>query len=71
MLDMILRDFGPHIRSHRLAADFAEGQLRDKVLGAARHDDMDLGTGFFQPARNLDGLVGSDAARDAEHDFPA
>ena len=71
VLDMVVRHLGPHVRRHRLATDLAEGQLRDEVLGAARHDDMDLRAGLLQAARDLDGLVGGDAARHTEHDLLA
>ena len=71
VLDVVVRYLGPHVSRHRLIADLAERQLRDEVLRAARHDDVDLGAGLAQTARDLDGLVGGDAARHAEHDLLA
>ncbi len=53
---------------HRAAGDRLEGQRADEPPGAAGHHGDDVVPVLLQPARDLDRLVGADAAGDAECD---
>jgi hypothetical protein len=58
----------PQIRQHRLAGQRLQRHRRDEMTGARRHDHVDADVGLDQQPCELSGLVGSDAAGQAEHD---
>src|SRR5947208_423109 len=55
----------------RLGGQRREGQRPDEARGPDGEDRHDVGAGVDEAAADLDGLVGGDAAGDAEHDPPA
>ena len=50
------------------ARDRLEGERPDEPRGRLRHDGDDVVAALLQAARDLDGLVGADAAGHAEGD---
>ena len=62
VLDVGVGAGGPLARDHRVARDRLEGQRPDEPPGVARHDGDDVVPALLQAARDLDGLVGADAA---------
>ena len=71
MLHIVLLHLGPHILSHRIAADFPESKLRDEFRGLAGHHDMDFGSCLPQAAHHFHSLVSGNAPGDPYHDFLA
>ena len=51
-----------------LIGDRLHGGFGDKLAGTAGHHHLDIGTAVTQAAHQFGGLVGSNAARDAEED---
>ena len=58
----------PLVGDHAAPRDRLERQRADEPPRRARHDRDDVVAALLQPARDLDGLVGADAAGDAEGD---
>ena len=69
VLDMVVRDFRPHVRDDGFVAHLAERKFRHEVLRTARHDDVDMRAFLPETAHDFDGLVRRDAARHAEDDM--
>ena len=58
----------PLIGDHLAPGDRLEGQRTDEAPRRPRHDRRDVVALLLQAARDLDRLVGADAAGDAERD---
>jgi hypothetical protein len=68
VLDVGIRARLPLIGDDLAAGDGLEGQRADEPGGGLRHDGDHVVAVLLQAARDLDGLVGPDAARNAQSD---
>ena len=68
VLDVGVRAARELIGDDRPPRDRLEGHLADELPRRPRHDRGDVVAALLQPARDFDGLVGADAAGDAERD---
>ena len=60
----------PHVGEDRLAGQRLHGRRRDEAAGGLGHHHLHVGAVLDQQAHEFGGLVGGDAAGDAEHDPP-
>ena len=66
MLDIAVGAAPPLAADHRAPGDRLEGHLADEPPGSAGHHGGDIVTALLQPPRDLDRLIGADAARHAK-----